>query len=345
MPAALCSERGWERTPINPVFFAPTDIQPGGLTKEIQDRLQASRNLIVICSPNSAQSEWVAREIAFFHELGRTGNIQFFIVDGEPHSGNPETECFNPVVDTLGLPEILGANIHEKIYRYDWLNRERAYAQLISKLLDVEFDSIWKRHRRLLIQTLLTMIMCFLLACLAIVSVWAHNQPVNVKVRLNEISYHNTQLPPLQDALVKMELANEIKTDTIESLEDTLVFSNIPHKFINEKVRVLVMDDDYVDVDTLITLSKEMIIDIRRDSLKYGNVRFRLRNQKQERFVAGVALEIAGQKLVSDDKGVIQLYVPLKQQQTRYEIKSDIPLESYSLYVPCGINDIVEVRE
>lgn len=225
------------------------------------------------------------------------------------------------------------------------MNRERAYAQLISKLLDVEFDSIWKRHRRLLIQTLLTMIMCFLLACLAIVSVWAHNQPVNVKVRLNEISYHNTQLPPLQDALVKMELANEIKTDTIESLEDTLVFSNIPHKFINEKVRVLVMDDDYVDVDTLITLSKEMIIDIRRDSLKYGNVRFRLRNQKQERFVAGVALDIAGQKLVSDDKGVIQLYVPLKQQQTRYEIKSDIPLESYSLYVPCGINDIVEVRE
>ena len=33
MPATLCSERGWKkRNPINPIFFAPTDIQPGGLT-------------------------------------------------------------------------------------------------------------------------------------------------------------------------------------------------------------------------------------------------------------------------------------------------------------------------
>ena len=143
MPATLCSEHGWERKPIKPVFFAPTDIQPGGLTAELQERLRASRNLIVICSPYSAQSEWVGKEIAFFHSLGRTENIHFFIVDGVPHSGNPDTECFNPVVDTLGLPEILGANIHEKIYRWPWLNRERAYVQLITKLLGVEFDSIW----------------------------------------------------------------------------------------------------------------------------------------------------------------------------------------------------------
>ena len=34
MPATLCSEHGWERTPIKPVFFAPTDIQPGGLTEQ-----------------------------------------------------------------------------------------------------------------------------------------------------------------------------------------------------------------------------------------------------------------------------------------------------------------------
>ena len=140
MPATLCSEHGWERKPINPVFFAPTDIQPGGLNAELQERLKASRNLVVICSPNSAKSEWVGKEIEFFHSLGRTKDIHFFIVDGIPHSGNPDTECFNPIVDTLGLPEILGANIHEKVFRSPWLNRERAYVQLITKLLGVEFD-------------------------------------------------------------------------------------------------------------------------------------------------------------------------------------------------------------
>lgn len=29
MPSTLCSERGWKRKPIKPVFFAPTDSSPG----------------------------------------------------------------------------------------------------------------------------------------------------------------------------------------------------------------------------------------------------------------------------------------------------------------------------
>ena len=63
MPATLCSEHGWERTPIKPVFFAPTDIQPGGLTEELQERLRASRNLIVIWLSNfSSDDKRVIRE-------------------------------------------------------------------------------------------------------------------------------------------------------------------------------------------------------------------------------------------------------------------------------------------
>lgn len=54
MPATLRGERGWKRRPMDPVFFAPTDIQSGGLTAELQERLRASRNLIVLCSPRSA---------------------------------------------------------------------------------------------------------------------------------------------------------------------------------------------------------------------------------------------------------------------------------------------------
>ena len=178
MPATLCREHGWERKPINPVFFAPTDIQPGGLSEELQERLRASRNLIVICSPNSAKSEWVGKEIEFFHQLGRTKQIHFFIVDGVPHSGNPETECFNPIVDKLGLPEILGANIHEKNYRWPWLNKERAYVQLVSKLLGVEFDAIWQRHKRQLIRNIIVWTIGALIVLATLLGVWIANQPV-----------------------------------------------------------------------------------------------------------------------------------------------------------------------
>ncbi|MBR5652233.1 MAG: TIR domain-containing protein [Bacteroidales bacterium] len=171
------------------------------------------QHLIVICSPNSAKSEWVGREIEFFHNLGRTNNIHFFIVEGSPHSGNPETECFNPVIDKLGLPEILGANIHEKIYRWPWLNKERAYVQLISKLIGVEFDSIWQRHKRLLVRRIVAWSIGSLAVIGALIGVWRANQPFDALMRLEEASLHNEQLPPLHDAAVTLTLANETKTE------------------------------------------------------------------------------------------------------------------------------------
>ena len=345
MPATLCSEKGWERTPIRPVFFAPTDIQPGGLTTEIQERLRASRNLIVICSPNSAGSEWVGKEIAFFHELGRTKDIHFFIVDGTPHSGNPDTECFNPVVKMLGLPEILGANINEKIYRWGWLNRERAYVQLISKLLDVEFDSIWKRHRRILTQKVIAWAMCLALILLSITGVWAGSRPVDVTVRLNETSYHNDYLPPLKDAVVTMVLDNEVKVDTIFSLDTSLTFTNIPHKFLNSPVRVKVLNDSgYFPVDTVMLLRKEMIVDMCRDSIYYGNIRFRLFSYERDQSFEGKSVEISGRKVYVDNQGRVQLYVPLKEQQKYYLIKSEIPLECDTVYVPCGKDAWIAVK-
>lgn len=187
MSATLCSEYGWQRKPINPVFFAPYDIQPGGLSQEIQDRLNASRHLIVICSPHSAKSEWVGKEIEYFYQLGRTKNIHFFIVDGEPHSGNPNTECFNPIIETLGLPEILGANIHEQIFRWSWLNKERAYVQLISKLLGVEFDAIWNRHKRVLIRNVLSIILS-LTSILLLFYLFAI--PIKLNIQLIDENHH-----------------------------------------------------------------------------------------------------------------------------------------------------------
>lgn len=344
MPATLCSEKGWKRTPIRPVFFAPTDIQPGGLTSEIRERLRVSRNLIVICSPNSAQSEWVGKEIAFFHELGRTDNIHFFIVDGEPHSGDTGTECFNPVIYELGLPEILGANIHEQTYRWQWMNKERAYVQLVSKLLGVEFDSIWKRHRRQLVQKIILWMISLMAVVLTIIGAWTYSRPVDVRMQLNEVTYHNAQLPPLTDAVVTLELANEVKTDTIPSLEEPLVFSNIPHHFIDEKVRIRVDAADYHPVDTLIILKNNISVNISRDSTIYGNVSFQLWDEKTGKPVEGKTIEIAGHKACSDTDGMVHIHIPLKEQNVKYGLASDSPMKSNIIYMPCGESTIVPIQ-
>lgn len=344
MPATLCNEHGWERTPIKPVFFAPTDIQPGGLSEELQERLRASKNLIVICSPNSAQSEWVGKEIAFFHQLGRTKQIHFFIVDGKPHSGDKETECFNPVVETLGLPEILGANIHEKIYRWPWLNKERAYVQLVSKLLGVEFDAIWQRHKRLLIRKMIAWTIGILVVLTALFGVWLANQPVDVEVKLNEASVHNNNLPPLKDAVVTLSLDNESKTDTISSLDSHATFSNIPHQYINNKVRVTVDCQDFQIVDTTLVLTEQVTLNIYRDPQVYGNVHFRLWNLNTEHAVAHSSVEIAGQQITSDEEGRVSLVVPLELQKTKYSIDSPLELESDTIFMPCGDDDVILVK-
>ena len=344
MPSTLCSEHGWERKPIKPVFFAPTDIQPGGLSEELQERLKASRNLIVICSPNSAKSEWVGKEIEFFHSLGRTKNIHFFIVDGTPHSGNPETECFNPVIDKLGLPEILGANIHEKVYSSPRLNKERAYVQLISKLLGVEFDAIWQRHKRMLVRKALAWTIGTLAVITALIVVWRSNQPYDIKLQLNEASFQNDNLPPLKDAVVTLYFDNETKTDTIHALNDIMVFNNIPHRFLNKPLRVSVICRDFMSLDTTLPATQSIVINLYRNPTVYGDIHFKLWNPEQEIAESQAILSIAGMETTSDENGNVALFVPLEKQRKSYHIESSLALYSDTIYMPCGENDVVLTR-
>lgn len=347
MPATLCSERGWKRTPINPVFFAPTDIQPGGLTEELQERLRTSRNLIVICSPHSAKSEWVGKEIAYFHSLGRTKQIHFFIVDGVPHSNDEETECFNPVVEKLGLPEILGANIHERIYRWPWLNKERAYVQLISKLLGVEFDTIWQRHKRRLIRNTILWLCLAATVIAALFFVWRSNQPVDVKVQLEEATAKNDNLPPLRDAVVTMTLANESKTDTLRSLDQSpITFANIPHKYLNQKVRATVACADYLDLDTTFVLTRDVVLRINRNPKIYGDLKFELWRPSTETTLPNTKVTIEGQEVSSDADGKVSYTMPLHLQRLVYHVSIAAPyqLEVDSLYMPCTESSALIVK-
>lgn len=345
MSATLCQEYGWKRKPLNPIFFAPTDIQPGPLTAELQDRLRASRNLIVICSPHSARSQWVSREIEYFHSLGRTEHIYFFIVEGIPHSGNPNTECFNPVIKELGLPEILGANVNDRIYSWSWLNRERAYVQLVTKLLGIEFDAIWQRHRRHILLQLVSWVLGFVILLGFLSIVWNANKPVDVGLSLKEDSEINMALPPLKDAVIHIQIGQEVKTDTITHLEDTVHFLNVPKKYIGKKARVSVHCKDFLAVDTLILLSGHVSVPIRRDSHVYGRVCFRLWNMDKEKPIPGHYVEVNGIRVKSDSSGFVDLTIPLEKQKQRYTVCSDeLELVDNVVYMPCGENDVICVK-
>jgi hypothetical protein len=122
---------------IRPVFRDKTDIGIGSLTQTLRKELEDSKYLIVICSPSSAQSEWVNHEIEAFIQLGRKDQIIPFIVEGVPEKADPSINCFPPALDK----DILGASISE-------LGKEKALVKTIAAILNLKFDKLWDRHKR-----------------------------------------------------------------------------------------------------------------------------------------------------------------------------------------------------
>lgn len=335
IPSTMCSERGLKRTPIKPVFFAPTDIQPGPLTDELKNRLEQSKNLIVICSPNSAKSEWVGQEISYFHSLGRVANIHFFIVDGVPNSGMPETDCFHPVIKDLKMDGNLGANINEQNYRWPWLNKERAYVQLVSKLLSVEFDSIWKRHKRLLIQKLISWTMGITAVLAILLIVWQANQPIDVAVNIESVSVDNKNLPECSDVVVAMTIGKEIKTDTVKNISGKALFRNVPHKYIGKNIRVSLKAKNHLSLDTIVTLEKTITLPVRRNPDVYGRVEFILWNETAGAVAEGITCKIGNYTGTSDKDGRVVIVIPLEEQQTQYKVESAVTFDNDTIYMPC----------
>lgn len=341
IPSTLCKKHGWKRKPLNPIFFAPYEIQPGTLSEELKDRLRESRHLIVICSPYSAQSYWVGLEIEFFHQLGRTKDIHFFIIDGVPNSGDKTTECFNNKIKELSIPEILGANIREKVYRWSWLNRERAYVQIVTKLLGVEFDSIWQRHKRMLWQKMTLWLMGLTAVLAALTGTWLVNRPVDVEISLNETSAHNNNLPPLHDAVITLMLDNERKTDTLHTMGSTTTFTNIPANMIGKEVRVLFMCEDWCTTDTTLELNKNITLNISRDINAFGHVRFTLYDS-QVTPIAGKNINISGVKATSNAQGVVDAIIPIEKQNIIYNLtSSEVSLADTIIDAKCGGSDAV----
>lgn len=123
---------------IRPIFRDITDLRPGVLSERIKEALDNSKFLIAICSPRYSESPWCDAEIKRFVETGKTKQIIPFIIDGTPYS---ETECFPPSLRELkgSEYELLGADVRP-------INREFAFVQVVSTMLEINVDSLWKRY-------------------------------------------------------------------------------------------------------------------------------------------------------------------------------------------------------
>jgi hypothetical protein len=82
---------------LRPIFRDRDDFSAGhSLTEQTRAALEASRFLIVVCSPNALSSTYVSEEIRQFKALGRAAQVIAIIVDGAP--GDAQRDCLPPAL-------------------------------------------------------------------------------------------------------------------------------------------------------------------------------------------------------------------------------------------------------
>ena len=86
-------------TRLHPIFKDREEEAAGhGIGAAIEEAMGASEFLIVLCSPRSAKSKWVNREVAWFKTRKSKERILALVVDGEPGASLSQTatgeECF-----------------------------------------------------------------------------------------------------------------------------------------------------------------------------------------------------------------------------------------------------------
>lgn len=242
---------------LRPVFRDQEDLNTGVLGDELRKHLESSKYLIVICSPNSAKSEWVSNEVKAFIEWGRLEHIIPFIIDGIPNSGG-EDECF-PVslrkyVAENPDRELLGINILE-------VGREKAFVRVVSRMLGVSFDELWKRHererrKRTLAWSIGTPIVASFLYYFAV--------PVSLNIRLVD---HNHRLPMPDDAVLIVANAEY----PLSHLDTTITVNTIPGYYRLLKVPLKFSSTYYVptsgEVKLGMGIKNTKIIRLERDSV------------------------------------------------------------------------------
>ena len=126
---------------IRPVFRDRDELNSGVLNDELRQRLEASKYLIVICSPHAALSQWVSDEVQAFIDMGRLEYIIPFIVEGDETSFPASLKTWNEKHSDRTL---LGIAVNDD----GEANKQKAFIRLVSRMLGVEFDTLWQRHRR-----------------------------------------------------------------------------------------------------------------------------------------------------------------------------------------------------
>ena len=170
LPSALRRTNNSLPKYIRPVFWYKTDLSGTELHSALERELTSSRHLVLICSPESAKSEWVNDEVKSFVESNRTDSIIPFIVSGQPDKPEDADYCYPPVLRDMPRTQMLRGIDVSKV------GKQHALIDVVSTMFGLRFDALWQRHKRARIRKNVGFALLALLFVLAGIGIWDYNR-------------------------------------------------------------------------------------------------------------------------------------------------------------------------
>lgn len=332
LPSEIYNEYDSAERYLRPIFRDKEDIKSGKIKSELRKELEASKYLIVVCSPNSARSEWVSQEIQVFIELGRVDRIIPFVVDGRPLSRNFD-ECFpKSLLNHIEInpdDELLGVSVRE-------VGKEKALVRVVSTLLSVDFDTLWKRHERERKQSIITgcSLVFISVLCLSWLLV-----PITLAINIHDDS-HNLPLP--KDA--KCIVDNDVYL--LNSLDTILLVRGIPGYCRLTRSHVKFSATYYETISKNIMLNicgkTNLKVNLKRDDT-FAIFSGYVRNENDEP-VCGAIVQIEDLETLTDSLGYFNIRFETTQQSIQKTlqiikdgyyslIRNEIPFEGATYYI------------
>lgn len=321
------------------VFRDKDELTSGVLKEEIQKKLDESKYLVVICSPDSAKSKYVGDEIAYFRSKGRERQIIPFIIKGKPNSAE---KCYHPELKKCG--ELLGIEVREEESAFHAIRFHKAFIRLVGRLLDLDFGELWNRRRHLLIK-LSSAVVLVLAAIGVLLFKTMRARPFDVSVQLQDAYSHLPLSQTHTDSLYLYLGDEDVRSTVVLDTDSAVDFRNIPGKFKDEPVKMSFRAYGFEPLDTVIRLGQSVDLPLVRDSSTYGHIRYQIRSNATDTPLSGVTIDFGFAQVTTDEQGVLDVQIPLEHQQAYYPVVISQGGEEYHLTYPYRGGDCLAVIE
>lgn len=306
LPTRIFNEIDVKSRYLRPIFRDQSDLNAGILGAELRKHLEESKYLILLCSKYSAQSQWVSDEAKAFVEMGRIDRIIPVIL--------PDSKQDDKVLYPIYLREyfrqypnneLLGINLRA-------IGKEKALIRIVSRMLDVSFDSLWKRHQR---QNKLRIITYSFISILSLTVAYLFAVPVTLRISVNP---QTSNLPSRGDITLNVDGGVYISPISDPQFEDIELPGYNRFSHIRITTDAPFFDSKDTIISTGIGIQKEIEVNLNRDN-SFAIYKGIVYDDELEP-LSSVKVSVAGQTNITNNNGEFAITIPIEMQRIEQTI-------------------------